>query len=103
MPAAKVELAELIDYVAAQLTEAARRAVARPERVMQFKEATLELAVSVETGGQGGLRVWVLELGGSRTKTNSNTIAVTLAALPDGSLAFPGEEEGAGPELGPEA
>src|SRR5690242_18280070 len=100
MAGTKVELADLIDHVAEQLTEAERRAAKRPGQVMQFKEAQLELAVSLETGGTGGLKVWVLELGGGRTKTDSNTITVTLQAVPDGALVFVGEDEGEGPPLG---
>jgi hypothetical protein len=99
-PATRVALADLIDYVADQLAQAETRASARSERVMQFETAVLELAVSIETGGKGGLKVWVLELGGGRTKTDSNTITVTLKALPGGGVTFPAEGEGSGPKLG---
>ena len=103
MPPAKVKLADLIDHVAQELAEAERRAAAREKRVMRFKEAQLELAVSVETEGGGGLKVWVIELGGGRTKTDSNTITVTLSALPDeiDAIDFEFGEEGEGPDLGP--
>ena len=98
-PTVQVELADLIDHVAEQLAEAERRAGEREGPVMKFQECELELAVSLETGGQGGLKVWVLELGGGRTKTNSNTITVKFGALP-GGLVFPITGTGAGPKLG---
>jgi hypothetical protein len=98
---AQVTLVELIDEVAAQLLEAEERAATRADRVMQFAECDLELAISVETGGKGGLKIWVIELGGDRTKTNTNTIKVKFKARPQHIVAVPAALEGEGPELGP--
>jgi hypothetical protein len=98
--AGRVELADLIDRVAEQLLAAEQRAAQRSDRVMRFTECELEMAISIETGGEGGIKVWVLELGGSRKKTDSNTITVKFRSLEGRDLTYAAEDEGSGPELG---
>jgi Trypsin-co-occurring domain 2 len=99
-PGARVELAQLIDHVASELLKAEANAAGRSDRVMRFTECQLEMAISIETSGGAGIKVYVLELGGDRSKTNSNTIMVKFQSLPGHELAFPAEGEDAGPELG---
>jgi hypothetical protein len=99
-----VELAQLVDHVATELLKAEASAAERSERVMRFTECQLEMAISIETGGDAGIKVWVLELGGGRTKTNSNTITVKFQALEGKGLAFPAQDDQeSGPKLGPRA
>jgi hypothetical protein len=99
---AQVKLVDLIDQVAMQLLEAEDRAKKRGDRVMDFAECELEVAISVESGGKGGVRVWVLELGGGRTKTDTNTIKIRFTPRPERPIAVPAELEGEGPKLGPQ-
>ena len=80
--AKKVELSELIQHVADEL-----RAVNAPPDsdvapVMQFTEAEIEMGISIEKKAEGGLKVWVLELGGGRTKADTTTINVKFSAIP---------------------
>lgn len=97
----RIELADLIDYVAQQLTEADQRAGGRSGRIMSFTECELELAVSVEREAGAGIKVWLLELGGSQTKANSHVIRVKCSALPEVSTAFfAGGRHGPSPVLG---
>lgn len=103
-PGARVELAQLVNHVATELLKAEASAAERSQRVMRFTECQLEMAIEIETSGSAGIKVWVLELGGDRTKTNSNTITVKFQALEGQGLAFPAQgDQEAGPELGPGA
>ncbi|MFI5004170.1 MAG: trypco2 family protein [Solirubrobacterales bacterium] len=79
---ARVSLTDLITQVTKELRLAAD-AAEDAEHVMSFKDCELELAVAVENEGGGGIRIHVLELGGRRTKTNSNTIRVRFTNLPE--------------------
>lgn len=79
--AQRVSLGDLITEAATQLRDAANAAGEDP--VMSFQECELEMAVSVEHEGGGGIRIHVVELGGSRRKTNSNTVRVRFTNLPE--------------------
>jgi len=80
----KVGLGDLIDHIASELSAAEKRARAREGHVMQFDECELEMAIEIETGAGGGVKVWVFELSGDRKKTDSNTITVRFKAVPGG-------------------
>lgn len=97
----RIPLSQLIEVVSAELRKAESQASRRTDHIMQFEECELEMAVEVETGGQGELNIWVFKLGGDRKKTDSNTIRVKFKRLQDVSLAFPAQtEQEPGPELG---
>jgi hypothetical protein len=85
----KVPLSQLIDVVTTELRKAADRANQYRDHVMQFEECELEFAIEIERGGEAGIQVWVLKLGGGAKKTDSNTIRVKFTALPHRSYAFP--------------
>ena len=95
----KIELADLVEKVANQLHELRKRAKATTDPVMQFTECELEMAFSVEDAGKAGIKLWVFELGGGRTRTNSNTVRIKFSAQGP-SIAFPVQQPGPGPELG---
>ena len=95
----KMALADLIDGVAAELQDAARRAADRPDRVMEFAECEIAVAVEIEKAGKVGVNIQVVDLGGNLSKTHSHTITLKFKAL--GGMAFPGEAQGDGPALGP--
>ena len=94
-----MELGDLVGKVAKELHELRERAKSTTDPVMQFTECELEMAFGIEDTGKGGVKLWVFELGGERTRTNSNTVRVKFSALGP-SIAFPIQQPGAGPELG---
>lgn len=85
--AQRVSLEDLITEAATQLRNAAEAAGDDP--VMNFQECELEMAVSVENQGGGGVRIHVVELGGHRRKTNANTIRVRFSSLPERPIVLP--------------
>jgi Trypsin-co-occurring domain 2 len=90
----------LIDLVTSELRQAAAKAHENKNPIMEFDECELEMAVGVETGGSGELGIYVLKLGGTRTKTNSNTVRVTFKKLEGTSSVYYAEKDSEGPESG---
>jgi Trypsin-co-occurring domain 2 len=78
----QVELADLLDYVATQLSTAADRAKERPTAVMEFLECELDMAIQIEANAKAGIRVWVVELGGGIKRSDTNTIKLKFRGLP---------------------
>jgi hypothetical protein len=75
----RVPLADLVDAVRAQLLAAAARG---REQDLQFEvqgvRLDVEVAVEGSREGEGGLKVWVLSVGGKRSRTDTATHKVTL-------------------------
>ena len=78
----RIELSQLLQYVSQELQAADAKARAAGLPVMQFDECKLEIAVSAEREGSGGVKVWVLNLSGGAKKSESHTITVTMKAIP---------------------
>jgi len=105
-----IELARLIETVADQL-RAARSAGPGGDPIIDLAECELELAVEVTNEGGAGIKVWVFELGGRRSKSNTNTVRVRFTPHGAQPIAFAaqvigsgpplGQQPGPGPELGP--
>ena len=95
----KMELADLVEKVAKELHDLRNRPPSTRDPVMQFTECELEMAFAVENTGKGGVKLWVFELGGEHTRTNSNTVRLKFSAAGP-SIAFPVQQPGPGPELG---
>ena len=74
-----VPLADLVDAVRAELETAATKA---RDQQLQFEVQDVRLEVEVATTGTrevgGGLKVWVLTVGGKGSKENAATHKVTL-------------------------
>lgn len=94
MARTNIELANLIQTVADQL-RAARDKANKADPIIDLAECELEIAVEVTNEGGAGIRVWVFELGGRRTKLNSNTVKVRFAPHGSGPIAFPALAQGA--------
>ena len=75
----RIPLADLVDAVRAQLEAAALRSRGQD---LQFEVQGLHLEVDVAVEGsregEGGLKVWVLSVGGKRSRTDTATHKVTL-------------------------
>jgi len=89
-----IELAKLIQTVADEL-RSARDSANKDDPIIDLDECELEMAVEVTNEAGVGIRVWVFELGGKRSKLNSNTVRVKFAAHDRaGPIAFRAVLEG---------
>jgi hypothetical protein len=71
----RIELAKMIEELANQLRGARDRANSGTG-IIDLADCELEVALQVTDEGHGGIKFWALELGGRRSKANSNTIRV---------------------------
>lgn len=78
MARTNIELAKLIQTLADQL-RSARDTANKDDPIIDLAECELEMAVEVTNEGGAGIKVWVFELGGRRSKLNSNTVKVRFA------------------------
>ena len=78
--------ADMLGQLSRELEKANERAVqsGRPGR-LRWAEATIELGVTWERSGDGGIDLKVVRLGGGLTKANTTTI--TVKVVPVGSVA----------------
>ena len=97
--AVKLPLSDLIDSVTNELQKAKAKAEKRAEATMLFDECEFEFGIEAEKSADGGVNVWVIELGGGIKKTETNTIRIKFKGNPDNPIQAPAEIEGTGPEL----
>ena len=84
----RIQLAELLNFVSEQVRAADERAKSdRNEPVMKFMECEIDCAIDIEMKADGGIHVWVVNLGGGAKRTESNTIKVKYSALPQEFIA----------------
>lgn len=97
----RIPLSEMISQVTAEIRKAHERATAGNDAVMQFEECEFEFAVEAEITAEGGIHVWILNLGGGAKKTDSNTVRIKYGKLADGPpmQALQQGIEGPGPEI----
>jgi hypothetical protein len=76
-------LAELLDLLYTEIDRTVKHGAAR-EWTLNVVEATVELAVTWEKKGDGGLDIKVLKLGGGLTKSNTSTMTVRVAPMMTG-------------------
>lgn len=78
-----IELSDLIRDLRHELAEAVRSA---PPDGLRFAlgsiEVEVEVAVENRTDGRGGIRFWVLELGGDASRTSASTQRIKLSLHP---------------------
>jgi hypothetical protein len=84
-----IPLADLIEAVRGELETAALKAV---DHRLQFEVQDVQLEVEIATtgtkGAEGGIKVWVVNIGAKGSKSNANTQKVTLSlgpVAPDGT------------------
>jgi hypothetical protein len=85
----KLPLSEVVASVTDELLKAESAAKSRGSSVMQFDECELEFAVEVEKEGKAGINVWVIELGGGKTRTESNVVRIKFKSLESRPLQVP--------------
>ena len=79
-PGSKIELAKLIEEVASQLVEAQKNCKDQAH-VLQLEECELEMAMAAEWKAGVGVKVYVFDLSGDYSKTNTNTIRVKFGPI----------------------
>jgi hypothetical protein len=97
--AAKLPLSDLIESVTNELQKAKVKAEKRGTATMLFDECEFEFGIEAEKSAEGGVNVWVIELGAGIKKTETNTIRIKFKSNPDNPIQAPAEIQGAGPEL----
>ena len=75
-----LSLSELINDVANEL-RIAQSLSQDKSPVMGFTECELELQVNVATEGKGGIKFWIIDIGGSAKKEKTHTVKLKFKAL----------------------
>jgi hypothetical protein len=84
--APKFELKQMLEQLSQQLVEVDKAARARGDAILQLDECEVQLAVTMEGGGNAGIKFWVIELGASGKTENANTITVKFKPIEGKSL-----------------
>jgi hypothetical protein len=92
----RVGVAEAVGALRVELSEAIAAAAGESLR-FRVGEVTVELEVAVERvgGARGGLRFWVIDVGGEVSRTTTRTHRLTVPLTPvagDGSPVMTGEQ-----------
>jgi hypothetical protein len=87
-----LELPEFIDYLVEQLLIARDRAKTRTSHVLRLNECELEIAMTAKKEGKGGIKAWVVELGGSVAAEQVHRIKVKLSPINPADEVYETEE-----------
>lgn len=88
-----LELPEFIDYLVEQLLIAREQAAkARTSHVLRLDECELEIAMTAKKEGKGGIKAWVVELGGSVAAEQVHRIKVKLSPINPANEVYETEE-----------
>ena len=90
----EIPLSEVLEEISAELKKAAENANSSGSATMQFEECEIEFAVKVEKDAKGGLKVWMLNLGGSIKKSDSNTIKIKFKKIEENPIQASSEVDG---------
>ncbi len=82
----KVEFAELLKQIGAEIRNANDNAAQDGNAVMQFVECEVEVHFTTEKATKGGLKIYVLEAGTKKTTSIGNSIRLKYQALSGGAL-----------------
>lgn len=86
MMSRRIELSEVIAHITEELKKA--KQPSPEDAVMQFEECEVEFAIEVEKSGETGINVWVLELGGGLTRTETNIVKIKFKSVSENTLRF---------------
>lgn len=84
-----IALSDILDQVANELINAEARAKARGRATMIFEECEVEFSVSFESSGNAGIKLYVVNIGGSAKQFSSNKIKVKFKSLKDSPIQAP--------------
>jgi hypothetical protein len=76
-----MKLSELAQFAADELRSLKKGAGGPTDPVMRFTECTIECGFEVTKEGEAGVSFWFIDVGGSASKTESNTISLTFEAI----------------------
>ena len=97
--AKKIPLSDVLGNITEELIKADSKAEERGFAAMKnFTECEIEFAIEAEKEVGGGVRVWVLELGGKAKRSNVNTIRIKFTANPRHTLAEPARTSESAPK-----
>ncbi|MGX6998847.1 trypco2 family protein [Caballeronia sp. KNU42] len=77
----RIPLADMLEAVNKQIRAAGVRAEHNKDAVMKFAECEFEFAIEAEKKGEAGIEVYVAKLGGSLTRTETNTVKIKYISL----------------------
>jgi hypothetical protein len=88
----KIEFSELLNKIGDEIRAANKRAVDEDDAVMEFVECEVEIAFSVEQEANGGIKLYIFELGAGETSVVTNTIKLKYQSLGNTWAAVAKEE-----------
>jgi hypothetical protein len=83
----RLPLSEVLGYISAEIHQAHERANLQQNAVMKFAECELDFAIETEKKAEGGVHVWVLQLGAGAKKTEANTMKIKYTAVGEPMVA----------------
>lgn len=98
----RIPLSDLVAHITDELKKAHDRSKEQGQAVMQFEECEIEFAVEAEKSAEGGIKIWVVNLGGGAKKTDSNTVKIKYTKIPGEviqAVQHPKDEEEEGPSI----
>ncbi|MDQ5822924.1 MAG: hypothetical protein M3441_01790 [Chloroflexota bacterium] len=96
----RIKLSEVLANLSQEIITAEENARLRGRAVMQFEECEVEFGVEIEKQGNASINIWVIDLGGGGSRSETNIIRVKYKHLPGSpAQANQGTFEEAGPDL----
>lgn len=96
----QIALSEILAEISSELDKAHQKALLSGIATMQFEECEVELAVIAEKNANGGLKVWLLDIGAGAKKTDSNTIKLKFSKIGSSPIQAPAvDAENPAPEI----
>ncbi|GAA0692252.1 trypco2 family protein [Vreelandella titanicae] len=81
----QLPLAQVLSQVAEELLAADMNARERGTPVMQFDQCEVEFAITAEASSNAGIKVWVVNIGGTAKSSHTNMIRVRFKS-PEGTV-----------------
>lgn len=80
-------LVELLTSLGDQLREAQRQAAEDgKDDMLKLKDCSIELALTWEKSGEGGIKFWVVELGAGASRSSTQTITINMEPVGPGMI-----------------
>jgi len=79
----QLRFSDLLNQIGTEIRDANARAIANDDKIMQFLECEIEIAVTAEVEGGGKINLYALEIGADASQTKSHTVKIKYGALED--------------------